>query len=41
MAPPSASADSNLDVDYVLVYRFSPEGNFDSLAIIELLWEAE
>jgi anoctamin-10 len=26
MAPPAASAESNLDVDYVLVYRFSSEG---------------
>ena len=26
MAPPSASAESNLDVDYVLSYRFSSEG---------------
>jgi hypothetical protein len=41
MAPSSASAESNLDVDYVLVYRFSPEGNFGSLAMIELLWKAE
>ena len=26
MAPPAVSAESNLDVDYVLVYRFSSEG---------------
>jgi anoctamin-10 len=26
MAPPSASAESHLDVDYVLVYRYSSEG---------------
>ena len=36
MAPPLASAESNLDVDYVLVYRFSPEGKFGLLPLASL-----
>lgn len=37
MAPPSASAESNLDVDYVLVYRFSSEGKSGLLPFASLL----
>jgi anoctamin-10 len=37
MAPPAASADSNLDVDYVLVYRFSSEGKVGLLPFTYLL----
>jgi anoctamin-10 len=33
MAPPTASAESNLDVDYVLIYRFSPDSKSNLLIL--------
>lgn len=36
MAPPSASADSNLDVDYVLVYRFTSKGKSGLVPLMSL-----